>query len=111
MGAARGRRAVRHVRPPPSPALRRGVLPHRPLIVGGLALLAFLFLTLQFLWGFPAQHHAFPNDAEVMQALVYKTIWLRLTYAITVIALLAALGDFWLERRGKKPLPKLTMEW
>jgi hypothetical protein len=95
----------------PVPLPVQQILPHRTLIIGGLALLAFLFLTVQFLWGFPASGHTFPADPELMRALLYKTLWLRLTYALTVIALLAALGDFWLERRGKRPLPKLTLEW
>jgi hypothetical protein len=95
----------------PVPLPIQQLLPHRTLIIGGLALFAFLFLSVQFLWGFPATGHAFPADPELMRALLYKTLWLRLTYALTVIALLAALGDFWLERRGKRPLPRLTLEW
>lgn len=95
--------------PVPIPVKR--LMPHRSLIVGALAILAFLFLGLQFLWGFPAQYHQFPTDSEVLRALLYKTIWLRLTLVIALVALLAALADFWLERRGKRPAPKLTIEW
>jgi hypothetical protein len=99
------------------------VLDHRSYFFGALSLLCFIFLSLQLVMGFPAEHHDFTSIAPphfkedpaefqaIMHAVLYRTIWLRAAFTVSLLAVLGALADFWLERRVGRPLPKLQVEW
>jgi len=84
---------------PDVPALKP-FLPMRSLVVGGTALLAWFFLTLQcVIWLFG-------------DGIIPLNFWGMLTWWIYTIAVVAALIEFWLEQRGPgKPVPRMTMEW
>jgi hypothetical protein len=105
----------------PPPALM--VISHRTYILGGLALLTLVFLALQLVMGLPAEYKGFaaaapehfkdlPQEYEaIMGALLHRTVWVKMAFTINLIAVLAALADFWLERRVGRPWPKLVVEW
>jgi len=84
---------------PDVPALKP-VLPLRSLIVGGVAGLAWLCLTLQLvIW-------------LLGDGLVPLNLFGVLAWWIYSIAVAGALVEFWLERRGPgKPAPRMSMEW
>lgn len=105
------------------PPLVAAVVDKRSFILGGLAVLAFLFLTLQVVLGLPAESldfsaatpESFPASKELygqlMGELIRRTVWLRISFTLALVGLLGALADFWLERRISLPPPKLTVEW
>lgn len=105
------------------PPVVAAVVDKRSFILGGLAVLAFLFLTLQLVLGLPAESldfsaatpESFPAGKELfgqlMAELVRRTVWLRISFTLALVGLLGALADFWLERRSSLPPPRLTVEW
>ena len=105
------------------PPLAQMVIGHRTYILGGLALLTFVFLALQLVMGLPAEYKSFAGLAPehskdaaqeydaIMGALLHRTVWLKMATTINLIAVLAALADFWLERRVGRPLPRVVAEW
>jgi hypothetical protein len=106
-------------------------------LVGGLALLGFLILSLQLLLGFSLESQArsameekFATDRKeastpeksekvdmqvgmAVNALgVERTGWLRLTFLLQFVAVVAAALQLWVEHRGAaRPLPRLEMRW
>ena len=53
-----------------------------------------------------------PMLAEALFApLVQRTGWFSLVVSLNWLALLGALTDLWLERRGQRPPPQLLLEW
>ncbi|MCS6977061.1 MAG: hypothetical protein NZM31_08665 [Gemmatales bacterium] len=105
------------------PPLVAAIVDKRSFILGGLAVLAFLFLTLQLVLGLPAESLDFSAAApasfaeskelfgQLMYSLIRRTVWLRVTFTLSLVGLLGALADFWLERRIGLPPPKFTVEW
>jgi hypothetical protein len=105
------------------PPIVQMILGHRTFILGGLALLTFVFLALQLVMGLPAEYKDFaaavpeqfkdmPEDyGKLMSALLHRTVWVKMAFTINLIAVLAALADFWLERRVNRPWPKVVVEW
>jgi len=100
------------------------VLAARAYILGAASMLALLFLLAQMLVGFPAESYDFaagsvPEWLEqqretyglLMRSLVRRTLWARLTVTLSVVSVLAALTQLWLERRGERPPPRLVVEW
>jgi hypothetical protein len=83
----------------PTPPFVQALGPWRSLIVGGIALLSFLFLLIRYL-------DAVFNSAPM-------TIWFKLSVRIHFVVIIAALIEFWLERRRVKnlPPPRLEMHW
>lgn len=105
------------------PPVVAAVVDKRSFILGGLAVLAFLFLTLQVVLGLPAESldfsaatpESFPGSKELfgqlMAELVRRTVWLRISFTLALVGLLGALANFWLERRLSLPPPQLTVQW
>jgi hypothetical protein len=85
---------------PVPPALHK-LMPWRPVIVGGVALLAFVFLFYRYI------------DAIFSHGLTPGTIWLKLAFRIHVVVIIGSLLEFWLEmRRGRNlPPPRLEVKW
>jgi hypothetical protein len=85
---------------PDVPALH-AVWPWRGLIVAGVSGLAFLFFfieCLRFVFGY--------WYAPIL------TMWGALAFWIHLIAVIGALLEFWLERRGpNRPVPRLDVHW
>lgn len=83
----------------PTPPFVKTLGPWRPVIAGGVAALAFLFLLIRFL---DYLFHAFPT-----------TVWFKLAFRFHLVVLLASLIEFWLERRRIKnlPPPRIEMHW
>jgi hypothetical protein len=124
----------------PVPAIER-FLPWRSLVMGGLSILAFLFLITQLLTGFPLErevrkaadqnYEAAVRKAKEIQetaerevklreaadwrqlqeAMLQRRGWLWLVVALNLLAVLASLTDFWLERRVGRPPPRFVFEW
>jgi len=105
------------------PPIVDSIANHRTYVLGTIALLAFLFLGLQMVMGFSAEAKDFtaavpehfkdvPKDFDqIMKALLHRTVWLKMTFTLSLIGVLAALADFWLERRPNRPPPRLVAEW
>jgi hypothetical protein len=111
----------------------QNIMPWKFGIVAAVNLIVFLFLLLQLAFGFSIESkykelvkasfgstegkpttEAKQVEAERdmrLQALS-TTFWLRLAVTLHVIAIIAALLMYWLERRGpNKPLPYLELRW
>jgi hypothetical protein len=101
-------------------------------LVGMLDLVAFLFLGLQLLVGFSlenkvrealdkkfeSQRKAAKDEdqkkldmAEGIMLQLRRTFWLRLSVFLLLLVIVCAALDFWISRRGKKPLPRLQISW
>jgi hypothetical protein len=118
------------------PAAVQPFMPWRSAIVGGLALVAFLLLVLQLFSGLGLENAAIsrvdtdladargnaktPEEKDTFEmergaalgALnLRRTVWLRLVVLFTLIAVVSAWLDFWLTRRGAKPLPRADLSW
>jgi hypothetical protein len=120
-----------------SPGLRT-IKNLRWLIVGGVALLAFLLLSIQLLVGFSLEKKAWnaveekleaknkekaaTTDAETKQREMERgmarsllglrrTTWFRLAFVLQLLAVVCCFLDFWVSRRGNRPLPKLEFAW
>jgi hypothetical protein len=80
----------------PPPPFIQSLGPLRPIIVGGIALLGFLFLVVASL------ENVFP-----------MSIWAHLAFRIHFLVVVAALAEFWLElrRRRNLPVPFVELRW
>jgi hypothetical protein len=107
--------------------------PWRWAITAGLSLLAFFLLALQLLTGFSLestvqeraeaavkekyqdQQESFKNLAfaeRVAAVNAQRTLALRLTFWLSLLATVAAGLQFWLDFRGQqRPLPQLAVHW
>ncbi len=110
--------------------------PRRHFLVSGLALLLFLLLVLELLKGFPIENKTAAvvdrvfaaqraeiksDDGQRRKALqegetlsaynLQRTTWLRLTVLLLLVAVVASLLDYWLQRRGNRPLPRVDWMW
>ncbi len=84
---------------PEAPALKP-ILPWRYLIVGCVAGLALIFVTLDYI------------IALFSGGFIPVNFWGILAWWLHLIAVLGAFLEFWLEQRGTaKPLPRATIEW
>jgi hypothetical protein len=106
------------------------------LILGGLALLMFLFLVIELLIGFNSERvvakvvdERFKTAREEADTPEKKTVlevargasldalglrhtfWFRLAFWLIFIAALCGFLEFWGTRRGNRPLPKLEFVW
>jgi hypothetical protein len=123
-----------HVQMPP---LVQQAWPWRHWIVAGAAFLTFLFLAIQIMVRFPLEsalvgrmekvydaRRVDPNlndaarrqldieEAQEIARLGLRRTWsLRLVFCLELIAVIAALLDGWLERRGKRPYPQIQIMW
>jgi hypothetical protein len=108
----------------------QALLPWKWGIVAAVNLLVFFFLFLQVLLGFNLEKQYKANVAQAykdskpetkttdevaegkdLQALS-TTWWLGLVIVLHLLAIIAALLMYWLERRGpNKPLPYLELRW
>jgi hypothetical protein len=108
----------------------------RLVVIGGLAVLAFLILWFQAFGGFSLQR-AINNFAwyEYNQKVadtptagekrdlavragqtantyqVHQTLWLNLLLGLHAVAVVALAARFWIDSRGHKPLPRLDVRW
>lgn len=107
------------------------VLPWRWTIVGGLALLTFLFLMLQLLAGFNFESELTEKienkfnlktlkgderrQAEVLQGgmitSIQRTNWVRLALLFQFLAIAAAGLLSWTSHRIGRPLPRIDIQW
>ncbi len=120
-----------------SPSVRASIppwvnklLPWRPVILGGLCLLAFLFILPYTVVQFPFENKALENSEKVYEGVVkaateLKVVrseliseawlqrrgWFGMVVFLNFMAVLAAAADFWLQRRGRRPLPRALLEW
>jgi hypothetical protein len=104
--------------------------PWRGAIVGGLALLAFLFLFLELVLGFgleatagqdaymvnvphpPWQTAATTTPVRVILAhCLHRTTWLWLGVVALIVAITGAFLDYWLVMRRDRPLPRADIAW
>lgn len=85
----------------PAPPAVKALGPWRPAIVGGIALLAFVFMIYTYL------------DFIFSFAGTPGTIWMKLAVRCHVVALVGAVLEFWLEARRAQnlPPPRLEMRW
>jgi hypothetical protein len=83
----------------PAPPAIKALGIWRPVIVGGVALLAFLFFVIHYL------------NAVFLAAPA--TVWFKLAFRCHLVAVIAALLEFWLELRRRKnlPLPRIDVNW
>jgi hypothetical protein len=113
-------------------------LPYRSLALGGLSILAFVFLLIQLVIGFPlerqvnraadqtletalkaAEKAKNPNLAETAAqiergykaAALERSEWLRMVFFLNLLAVVVSLTEFWLERRLGQPMPRVVFEW
>lgn len=118
------------------PAGLAGIWPLRSLLVGGLALLMLVLLMLALASGLPLEQKAVEqvkasvaavrdtaptaekNDPvrwEIDQGVrlggysLRTTAWLGLVLVLNILAVLGAAADFWIERRGTQPFPRLEL--
>jgi hypothetical protein len=105
------------------------ILVWRTMAIAGIAALAFFFVELHHLFmsfsieslaqaSAPAVFRDVreaakgPELADALFApLVQRTGWFSLVVSLNWLALLGALTDLWLERRGQRPPPRLLLEW
>jgi hypothetical protein len=111
--------------------------PWRMLILAGVAALPLILLTLQMLVGFALETKASDEagaaarerraaskgepavrNAEVEEGMavgrlgLHRTLALRLAYLCLLVAVLTALLEYWLDRRGaNRPLPRVELLW
>jgi hypothetical protein len=101
----------------------------RSLALGGLSLAALFFLVLQLLAGFSLENKVMEKAANVhrrlaetdknaaeltygmIQQMLERRFWLTLTVLVNLVAVVASLADFWLERRPGRPLPRMELAW
>jgi hypothetical protein len=103
------------------------------LILGGVALLAFLFLNMELIKGFnlsnllrskvEKQFKVDSDDVEkrteqqivqggVLSGLsLEQTLWFRLVFWLNLLAIIGGALEFWVVRRGNKPPPKIEFVW
>jgi hypothetical protein len=79
----------------------RDLLKWRYVVVGGIALLSFLFLVLQLLMGFHEEH----------RIVVIRTAFLTLAFWLHLLAILCCLLALWADFRGNRPVPRLDILW
>jgi hypothetical protein len=84
----------------PTPGFIKGLGPFRPAIIGGMALLAFLLLAINYL-GF--------NFMGENPSTIITKLGIRIHFVVVVAAAL----EFWLawRRRGNYPLPRIDIHW
>jgi hypothetical protein len=109
---------------------------YRPLLVALLALGALVFLILQLTSGFPLEdaartvaqkrakettnlgdkpseedqtYYQMEVGREMGKFNLQTTIWLKLSVILLAIAVIGALMDYWLERRGAQPPPRIDV--
>jgi len=113
------------------------LVPWRWTLVGGLALLTFLFLVLQLLAGtsfeseladkianhpgdlVPALQTASGQEAKrstgIVQAAltnsIHRTNWLRLAVVLQLVAIVAAGLTSWIGHRVGQPVPRIDLQW
>ncbi len=104
--------------------------PWQPLVLGGLGVLAFLFLLQYMVAYFPFETRALENADKVYEGVVkaaaelkvdrsalirepwlQRRSWFGIVVFLNLLAVVAAAADFWLERRGKRPMPRALLEW
>lgn len=84
----------------PVPAVVQGLGIMRPLIVGMIALLAFLFIVERWVEG------------VFRTGMIPGTIWMNLAMLAQLVAITGAFLEFWLQRRGPgKPWPRVEIQW
>lgn len=111
----------------------------RSLFIGLLSLAALVLLGIQVYSGFPlekvaasqvakeveakreattatgtkndAAHWAMEEGIRLAGYQLSGTIYLRLVVALAALATIGAFLDFWLMRRGNKPLPRMDLYW
>jgi hypothetical protein len=83
----------------PAPPFVQQLGKWRPVIVGGIALFAFLLFFMRYL--------------NILFAAAPATIWLRLAFWIHFVVVIALLLEVWLEFRRLKnlPLPRIDLHW
>jgi hypothetical protein len=106
------------------------------LILGGVALVALLFMLIQALVGFQIKTIAtkritektekignlmtseeqkkviaIATQSEISGMNIHATVWFRLSFFLLVLATIGALLEFWTRRRGNRPFPKLEFAW
>jgi hypothetical protein len=118
------------------PAGLASIWPLRSLLVGGLALLMLLLLMLSLASGLPLEQKAVEQVKATVTAMreaastaekneplrwdieqgvrlggyaVRTTAWLGLVLVLNILAVLGTVADFWIERRGTQPLPRLEL--
>jgi hypothetical protein len=120
-----------------SPSLRASIppwayklMPWRPMVLGGLAILAFLFLMPYLVISLPFEAKVTENADKTYEAVkkageelkvsrtellttqpLQRRGWFTLTVLLNLLAIAAAVADFWLERRALKQLPRVLFEW
>jgi hypothetical protein len=88
------------------PAGIQQIMPWRSGIVGGLTILAFVFLLLQIMVGFGEE---VLSSEGVPQSL--RTVWLRLAFLVNLVAAVGTALEFWLAMRKARPLPRIDISW
>lgn len=111
----------------------------RALLVSLLALAALVLLVLQvYVFGFPLENAAVKRVGTVVEGLKssagtsgqkdltrwqleegirlgaynLQTTWkLQLVFLLNALAVIGALLEYWLERRGPQPLPRMDLQW
>ena len=91
------------------PAAVHQIMPWRSGIVGGLTLLAFLFLLLQLVVGLGVNIDDI--DGIPQEYRRRTTFWLWLAFLVNLAAAVGITLDFWLAVRKSRPLPRIDVSW
>jgi hypothetical protein len=51
------------------------------------------------------------QDPRFAQLTLYRSFWAWLAFLLQIAALVGVLLEFWLDRRGSRPLPKMELAW
>jgi hypothetical protein len=110
------------------------ILPYRSVILAGVILAGFLLLLFQTWAGFGLENMVKemaeksveadrrdatkkPEFADFKKAQIVAifnattTSWFRLALLLLIVAAIGAGLDFWLQRRGSRPLPRADLMW
>lgn len=114
----------------------KGIWPHRFLVAAGLTATVLLLLVVQLVIGFglertveraieaaqqkqekPAEDRVSKGVADGAKAAAfarlttYRTMWVWLTVLLHVVAVVAVGLHYWLEERGRLPVPRADLLW
>lgn len=85
-------------------------------ITAGLALLTLCILLLQLTTGFKLENEIVSQAGSnlgggIAESMLQRTAALRWVLFLNVLAVIGAALQFWVERRGDKPLPRIDISW
>jgi hypothetical protein len=90
------------------PPLALQLWPWRAAFVGGLSLLALVFLVLQLSVGFGLEQD---SEGTAVYYTLRRTLWLWLAVFFQLLAVVGSTLNVWLVARKSRPLPRIDVSW